>query len=54
MLNIVVLPAPFGPMMAVTSPDASRSDTCDTAMSPPNCIVMPSVTSAGPFEVMAR
>jgi hypothetical protein len=52
MLKVVVLPAPLGPMMAVTAPVATRSETRDTATRPPNCMVMLSVTSAAPSAVM--
>src|SRR5262249_41965031 len=34
-LNRVVLPAPFGPMMALRSPAMTRNDTSRVAFSPP-------------------
>src|SRR5262249_51713333 len=42
---------PFGPMMAVTLPRASPSETCETAMRPPNCIVRSSVARRGLSEL---
>src|SRR5215813_9949467 len=53
-LNIVVLPAPFGPMMAVMSPRVSARETCDTAVSPPNCIVTSSVARTGLSKLTGR
>jgi hypothetical protein len=52
MLNVVVLPAPLGPIIAVTPPRLSESDTCETATRPPNRIVIRSVTSAVPATVI--
>ena len=37
-LNSVVLPAPFGPMMAKISPGSTVNDTPSTALTPPNSI----------------
>ena len=45
-LNVVVLPAPFGPIIAVTAPRCRVNETCETAMSPPKRMVTPSATSA--------
>src|SRR5436305_9549201 len=38
-LNIVDLPAPFGPMSPTISPSATLIDASDTAWKPPNCFV---------------
>jgi hypothetical protein len=35
-LNSVVLPAPFGPIKATTSPALTAIDTSETARKPPN------------------
>ena len=43
----VVLPAPFGPMMACRAPRSSTSDTSVTARTPPKCLPSPDVRSAG-------
>src|SRR5215475_3390795 len=37
-LNIVVLPAPLGPMRPAISPRATESDTPSTALIPPKCL----------------
>ena len=43
-LNSVVLPAPFGPMTAVTEPGAIVNDTSSSAVSPPNRICSPEMS----------
>ena len=45
-LNIVVFPAPFGPMRPKTSPVRTCSDTAFTATSPPNATVSASEVSS--------
>jgi hypothetical protein len=45
MLNRVVLPAPFGPMIPVISPDATEKETSCKAVRPPNILVIPSILS---------
>ena len=52
MLNIVVLPAPLGPIIAVMPPLSMVSDTCETAIRPPNRIVIRSATSAASAAVI--
>jgi len=42
-LNSVVLPAPFGPMSANTSPRFTSKDTSSTATRPPNRFVTCSI-----------
>src|SRR6266542_524428 len=46
MLNVVVLPAPLGPIIAVTAARARANETCETATSPPKRMVTRSATSA--------
>src|SRR5947209_3386198 len=43
----VVLPAPFGPMMACSSPSGTARVTSSEAVMPPNRLVSPSITSSG-------
>src|SRR5215217_6997420 len=38
MLNNVVLPAPFGPIMAKISPAGISNDTASSAVNPPNAM----------------
>src|SRR5262245_63667980 len=42
----VVLPAPFGPMMACNSPLCTPSEIASDAMTPPNRLVRPSISSS--------
>ena len=44
---MVLLPAPFGPMMAWIVPGSTVKDTSDRALSAPNCTVTCSATSGG-------
>src|SRR5450830_792384 len=44
-LKKVVLPAPFGPMMALTWPRAKRVLTWSTAVRPKNCLVRATTSS---------
>ncbi len=46
-LNKVVLPAPFGPMMALRSPGMMRSVTSRVACKPPKLLHKPLSSSAG-------
>src|SRR6267378_7036940 len=46
-LNMVVFPAPFGPIMAKISPSSTLMSTALTAVSPPNRLVSPRVSSSG-------
>src|SRR5712691_5817053 len=46
MLNVVVLPAPLGPIIAVMAPRSRVNETCETATSPPKRMVTRSVASA--------
>src|SRR5436189_1933143 len=43
----VVLPAPFGPMMACSSPCGTASMTSSEAITPPKRLVSPSIASSG-------
>ena len=43
----VVLPAPFGPITARTSPGSTAMETSSTALRPPNRRPSPSVSSSG-------
>src|SRR5690625_5777589 len=45
MLNMVVFPAPFGPMRPMISPSFTWKFTESTAFNPPNCIVRPRTSS---------
>src|SRR5437773_7553378 len=45
MLNVVVLPAPFGPMTPTISHSPTKMLTSDAALTPPNRIEQPSVSS---------
>src|SRR5438093_1010598 len=51
-LKVVVLPAPLGPIIAVTAPRSRANETWETATSPPKRMVTPSATSAAPPSVM--
>src|SRR5262245_66606974 len=42
----VVLPAPFGPVMACNSPRRTPSEIASDAMTPPNRLVRPSISSS--------
>src|SRR4029077_14133689 len=42
----VVLPAPFGPMIACNSPLRTPSEIASDAMTPPNRLVRPSISSS--------
>src|SRR5215831_11976039 len=46
MLNSVVLPAPFGPMIALSSPALTASETASTAVKPPKSFPTPSTVSS--------
>ena len=46
-LTSVLLPAPFSPRSACTDPRASFSDTFSSARTDPNCLEIPSASSAG-------
>src|SRR6185503_13589638 len=53
----VVLPAPFGPMMACSSPFATSSPTLSEAITPPKRLVRPwmlSIASAMAFALARR
>src|ERR1700712_4123031 len=50
----VVLPAPFGPMMACNSPAATSSTTSSEASTPPKRLVSPSILSSGSATVRSR
>ena len=58
MLNKVVLPAPFGPMMENTRPGATARLTSSSACTPPNaidrCSVASMVMRASPPDQRAR
>src|SRR5947209_14502855 len=43
----VVLPAPFGPMMACSSPSVTARFTSSDAVTPPKRLVSPSIASSG-------
>src|SRR3954469_19903056 len=43
----VVLPAPFGPMMACNSPSVTVRFTLSDAVTPPKRLVSPSIASSG-------
>src|SRR5262252_9680716 len=43
----VVLPAPFGPMIACSSPRSTASEMRSEATTPPNRLVNPSISSSG-------
>src|SRR3954463_5159399 len=45
MRSVVVLPAPFGPRKAVTTPGRTVALRSSTAQVGPNCLVRPSKTS---------
>src|SRR5581483_451744 len=47
-LNVVVFPAPFGPITPVMRPVLADSDRFSTAVTPPNCTVRFSTTSVMP------
>src|SRR5690348_6205366 len=51
MLRSEVLPAPFGPMTDISSPERTESVTPSTARTPPKCFDTPEMTScASPGE----
>src|SRR5207248_643559 len=50
-LNVVVLPAPLGPMSPVTVPPSARNDTLSTATSPPKRTVRSAISRAGASAV---
>ena len=53
-LNNVVLPAPFGPMMALRRPLSNATSTPSTAINPPNRLVNPSMVSAVAMRAAPR
>src|SRR5580700_2776418 len=57
-LKTVVLPAPFGPISAVTLPCGTAKDTWSTARSPPKDLVRPTTSRAAaltaPLHVLAQ
>src|ERR671935_1065249 len=50
MFDSVVLPAPFSPSSACTSPCAASKSTCSFARTPGNCFVIPRSATAGGME----
>src|SRR6056297_1162575 len=46
-LNVVDLPAPFGPMRPVSDPSATENVAPSTATTPPNALRRPSTSSSG-------
>ena len=53
-LNSVDLPAPLGPISAVTVPASTPKLTSSTAARPPNIFLMPRSSSSGRVGVMSR
>jgi hypothetical protein len=49
---VVVLPAPFGPRNPKISPGSTRRSRSRTAWVPPNVLVSPEVSIAGPDGVV--
>src|SRR5271156_5526264 len=45
MLRSEVLPAPFGPMTEISSPERTESVTAPTALTPPKCFDTPEMAS---------
>ena len=50
----VLLPAPFSPQMAWTSPAAAVSDTSRSARTPPKLLAMCRISSRGPAAAGAK
>src|SRR5215467_10303231 len=52
MLRSEVLPAPFGPMTEISSPERTESVTASTARTPPKCFDTPEMASCTSFAEM--
>src|SRR5205085_2196026 len=50
MLRSEVLPAPFGPMTEISSPERTESVTASTARTPPKCFDTPEMASCASAE----
>src|ERR1044071_10012052 len=53
-LNIVVLPAPLGPMRPVIEPASTSRSTSDSACKPPNWTLIPLACRSGKMHLLER